>query len=43
VHITGIGPDSRIDLTTLEVADPAFTGTARVEGGSLVNVPEPPH
>jgi beta-aspartyl-peptidase (threonine type) len=42
VHITGIGPDSRIDLTTLEVSNPAFTGTGRVEGGVLAGVPEPP-
>jgi beta-aspartyl-peptidase (threonine type) len=35
VRITGIGPESRLDLATLSVTRPAFAGTARVERGSF--------
>lgn len=41
VRITGIGTASVIDLTTMEVRDPAFSGTARVGDGRLANVPSP--
>lgn len=39
VKITGIGPESVIDLKTLKVASPAFGGTASVKGGRVSNVP----
>lgn len=42
VQITGIGPDSRFDLTTLTVINPAFSGTATVANGKLTGVPTPP-
>jgi len=42
VELTGIGPQSRVDLATMTVANPAFTGTARVEAGELLGVPTPP-
>ena len=42
VRLTGIGPQSRVDLTDLTVTDPAFSGTARVEAGQLRDVPVPP-
>jgi len=41
VKITGIGPGSTLDLSTLKVAAPAFAGTAAVKGGRLANVPYP--
>jgi len=42
VKITGIGPGSSIDLTNLQVTNPAFYGIASVEAGRLANVPAPP-
>jgi cyanophycinase-like exopeptidase len=42
VRITGIGPDSRFDLNTLQVAHPAFSGIARVRRGVLTGVPVAP-
>ena len=42
VQITGIGPASSIDLTTLRVTDPAFSGVATVKAGKLADVPIPP-
>lgn len=41
VRITGIGPDSSIDLKTLRVTNPAFSGTAVVRAGRLSGVPGP--
>jgi len=35
VHITGIGPQSRIDLRTMKVDKPAFQAMAHVENGQL--------
>ena len=42
VELTGIGPQSRVDLADMTVSNPAFTGTARVEAGELRDVPTPP-
>ncbi|MEL7729099.1 isoaspartyl peptidase/L-asparaginase [Citromicrobium bathyomarinum] len=42
VELTGIGPQSRVDLARMSVANPAFAGTARVEAGQLRDVPMPP-
>jgi len=42
VQITGIGPDSRFDLASLQVIKPAFLGTAKVANGQLSGVPVPP-
>lgn len=42
VKITGIGPDSRFDLNTRKVTNPAFSGTAKVENGKLSGVPASP-
>lgn len=42
VRITGIGPESRFDLATLKVTNPAFVGTASVMDGKLSGVPVPP-
>ncbi|WP_157218767.1 isoaspartyl peptidase/L-asparaginase [Flavisphingomonas formosensis] len=39
VRITGIGGASTIDLRTLAVTDPAFTGTASVKAGRLTGAP----
>ncbi|WP_294331664.1 cyanophycinase [uncultured Sphingomonas sp.] len=41
VRITGIGPDGAIDLDTLRVTRPAFTGVARVAAGRLIDAPTP--
>ncbi len=41
LRITGIGPDSVLDLNTLHVTRPAFAGTARVERGVLKDAPGP--
>lgn len=41
VRITGIGPDGAIDLGTLRVTRPAFSGVARVAGGRLIGAPGP--
>lgn len=41
VRITGIGTRSTIDLTSLTVANPAFSGTATVHKGKVSNVPIP--
>ncbi|GAB5349227.1 isoaspartyl peptidase/L-asparaginase [Alteriqipengyuania sp. 357] len=42
VELTGIGPQSRVDLAHMTVSNPAFAGTARVEAGALRDVPTPP-
>jgi cyanophycinase len=42
IRITGIGLDSRFDLTTRRVTAPAFAGVARVERGRLFDVPVSP-
>lgn len=42
VELTGIGPQSRVDLAGMTVSNPAFTGTARVDAGELRDVPTPP-
>jgi cyanophycinase len=42
VRITGIGTDSVLNLATLRITRPAFAGVARVAGGKLTDVPEPP-
>lgn len=36
IRLTGIGPDSRIDLRTLAVQRPSFEGTAEVRDGRLL-------
>lgn len=41
VRITGIGPEGAIDLNTLRVTRPAFTGVARVAAGRLIDAPKP--
>lgn len=41
VQVTGIAPDSALDLNTLQVTRPAFGGVARVAGGKLIGAPEP--
>lgn len=41
VKITGIGPEGALDLNTLQVTRPAFTGIARVAGGKLIGAPGP--
>jgi beta-aspartyl-peptidase (threonine type) len=41
IQVTGIGPDSTLDLNTLRVTAPAFAGTASVKGGRLSGVPYP--
>ena len=42
VRITGIGAQSRFDLVTLKVGNPAFSGAAIVANGKLSGVPIPP-
>ena len=42
VRITGFGPEGAIDLTTLKITKPAFSGTARVVDGRLLDAPVPP-
>lgn len=42
VQVTGIGPESRIDLKTMRVTNPAFVGTATVAAGRLTGVPAAP-
>lgn len=42
VGIIGLGPDGSIDLATLKVTKPAFSGIANVIAGKLANVPRPP-
>ena len=42
IRITGIGPDSRLDMTSLRVNGPAFSGTAHVADGRLTDMPSPP-
>lgn len=42
VKITGIGAESRFDLVSLKVVNPAFAGTASVAMGKLSGVPVPP-
>ena len=39
VRVTGVGINSEIDLKTLRVSQPAFTGEAVVDGGWLINAP----
>jgi cyanophycinase len=41
VRITGIGTEGAIDVGTLQVTRPAFTGTARVTDGTLIGAPGP--
>jgi cyanophycinase len=41
VKVTGIGPEGALDLNTLRVARPAFSGVARVTGGKLIGAPGP--
>jgi cyanophycinase len=41
VRITGIGPEGAIDLNSMRVTRPAFTGTARVSAGKLIGAPGP--
>lgn len=41
VKIMILGKDSRIDLGTLTISNPAAAGTARVAGGQLTGVPRP--
>lgn len=41
VRVTGIGPDSVLDLDTLQVTAPAFDGIASVERGVLRDAPGP--
>jgi len=41
VKITGIGPEGALDLNTLQVTRPAFSGIARVAGGKLIGAPGP--
>ncbi len=41
VRVTGIGPESRLDLNTLAVTNSAFMGTANVIDGKLVGAPGP--
>lgn len=41
VRITGIGPDGALDLDTLKVTRPAFSGVARVARGKLIDAPGP--
>ncbi|WP_404333653.1 cyanophycinase [Sphingomonas sp. MMS12-HWE2-04] len=43
IRVTGIGPDSRFDLNQLRVAAPAFSGTARVKAGQLLDAPAAVH
>ncbi|MES2175886.1 MAG: cyanophycinase [Pseudomonadota bacterium] len=42
VRIVGIGAASRLDLISLKVVDPAFSGTAQVRNGQLTGIPVPP-
>jgi beta-aspartyl-peptidase (threonine type) len=42
VKITGVGTDGAVDLKTLAVTAPAFSGTARVQAGRLSGAPFPP-
>jgi cyanophycinase len=41
VRITGVGADGAIDLNSLRIRHPAFTGTAMVKAGRLVGAPGP--
>ena len=41
VRITGVGPAGAIDLNTLRVTRPAFSGTAKVRAGRLIGAPGP--
>ena len=43
VRVTGVGPDGSIDLKTLKVANPSFSGVASVIDGKLADVPGPPN
>lgn len=40
VRITGMGPDGVLDLTTMQIANPAFAGVAQVVGGKLIGAPK---
>ncbi|MGO4408962.1 MULTISPECIES: cyanophycinase [unclassified Brevundimonas] len=42
VRITTLGPDGEIDLKTMRITRPAFSGTASVQTGRLLNVPVDP-
>ncbi len=41
IRITGFGPDGAIDLNSLKIAGPAFSGTAHATGGRLIGAPGP--
>lgn len=41
VRITGVGPDGAIDLKTLAITKPAFSGRASVKAGILYGAPGP--
>lgn len=42
IRITALGSDGEIDLKTLQITRPAFSGTASVKGGRLSELPAPP-
>ncbi|MFC5370982.1 cyanophycinase [Brevundimonas faecalis] len=42
VRVTGMGVEGEIDLKTLAVSRPAFSGVASVKAGRLLNAPTPP-
>lgn len=42
VRVTTLGPDGEIDLKTMRITRPAFSGVASVQAGRLVNVPVAP-
>lgn len=42
VRITTLGPDGEIDLKTMRITRPAFSGTASVQAGRLLDVPVDP-
>lgn len=42
VRITVLGPEGEIDLKTMQITRPAFSGTASVQAGRLLNVPADP-
>lgn len=41
IHITGIGPESSLNLNTLRVTRPAFSGIALVKAGHVIGAPGP--
>lgn len=42
VRVTTLGQDGEIDLKTMRITRPAFSGTASVQAGRLLNVPADP-